>query len=48
MSPVSGSFGTGQLLQTALVSVLILSDGRAFVGAVTPEHLEQVAASTPR
>jgi len=48
MSPVSGSFGTGQLLQTALVSVLILSDGRAFVGAVTPELLEQVAASTPR
>ena len=48
MSPVSGTFGTGQLLQTALVSVLILSDGRAFVGAVTPEHLEQVAASTPR
>jgi outer membrane lipoprotein-sorting protein len=47
-SPVSGSFGTGQLLQTALVSVLILSDGRAFVGAVTPELLEQAAASTPR
>jgi outer membrane lipoprotein-sorting protein len=45
---VTGSFGTGQLLQTSLVSVLLLSDGRAFVGAVTPDLLEQVAASAPR
>jgi len=45
---VSGSFGSGQLLQTSLVSVLLLSDGRLFVGAVTPDLLEQVAASAPR
>jgi outer membrane lipoprotein-sorting protein len=45
---VTGSFGTGQLLQTALVSVLLLADGRLFVGAVTPDLLEQVAASAPR
>ena len=45
---VSGSFGTGQLLQTSLVSVLLLSDGRMFVGAVTADLLQQVAASAPR
>ena len=45
---VTGSFGTGQLLQTSLVSVLLLSDGRMFVGAVTPDLLQQVAASAPR
>jgi len=45
---VTGSFGSGQLLQTSLVSVLLLSDGRVFVGAVTPDLLEQVAASTPK
>jgi len=45
---VTGSFGTGQLLQTSLVSVLLLSDGRMLVGAVTPDLLEQVAASTTK
>jgi outer membrane lipoprotein-sorting protein len=45
---VTGGFGTGQLLQTALVSVLLLPDGRMFVGAVTPDLLEQVASSAPR
>ncbi len=45
---VTGSFGTGQLMQTALVSVLLLPDGRMFVGAVTPDLLEQAAASAPR
>ena len=34
MTPVSGDFGTGQLLKTALVSVLLPDDGRMFVGAV--------------
>jgi len=47
-TPVSGSYGSGRLLETALVTVLLLDDGRMFVGAVTPERLEQVAASTPR
>jgi hypothetical protein len=44
MTPVSGAFGSGQLLRTALVSVLLLDDGRLLVGAVTPATLEQAAA----
>jgi hypothetical protein len=28
--------------------VLLLDDGRVFVGAVTPATLEQVATSSPR
>lgn len=45
---VSGSFGTGRLLETSLVTVLLLDDGRAFVGAVTPALLERVAGSATR
>jgi outer membrane lipoprotein-sorting protein len=45
---VTGTFGSAQLLQTSLVSVLLLPDGRTLVGAVTPERLEQVAAGLPR
>jgi outer membrane lipoprotein-sorting protein len=44
MTPVSGAFGSGHLLRTKLVTVLLLDDGRAFVGAVSPKFLEQVAA----
>jgi outer membrane lipoprotein-sorting protein len=44
--PVSGSYGSGRLLRTALVSVLLLDDGRVLVGAVTPAVLE-AAASDP-
>jgi outer membrane lipoprotein-sorting protein len=44
MTPVSGSFGSGHLLRTKLVSVLLLDDGRAFIGAVSPAFLEQAAA----
>lgn len=47
-TPVSGAFGTGRMLTTSLVSVLILSDGRVLLGAVTPDRLEQVAASTTK
>jgi hypothetical protein len=43
MTPVSGAFGSGQVLRTRLVSVLLLDDGRAYVGAVSPAFLEQVA-----
>jgi len=43
-TPVSGSFGSGRLLRTALVSVLVLDDGHVFVGAVTPQTLEQAAS----
>lgn len=45
---VTGGFGTGRLLQTSLLSVLLLPDGRTFVGAVTPDLLERVAASATR
>lgn len=38
--PVSG----GRLLHTSLVNVLILDDGRIFVGSVPPEQLQAAAA----
>ena len=44
--PVSGSYGSGRLLRTALVSALLLDDGRVLIGAVTPEVLD-AAASEP-
>ena len=44
--PVSGSYGSGRLLRTALVSALLLDDGRVLVGAVTPEVLEAAASDT--
>ena len=37
-----------QLLSTALVNVLVTSDGRVLVGAVTPEVLQQAAAGKLR
>ncbi|WP_375502089.1 outer membrane lipoprotein carrier protein LolA [uncultured Jatrophihabitans sp.] len=37
-----------RLLHTALVNALILPDGRAFVGGVTPALLERMAATHPR
>lgn len=40
---VTGSFGSGRVFQTALVSVLLTDDGRLFVGMVTPETLERAA-----
>ncbi len=43
--PVSGSFGTGRLLSTRLLTVLQTADGRVFVGAVTPDELIRVAGS---
>ncbi|HSN06513.1 MAG TPA: hypothetical protein VLV82_04140 [Candidatus Angelobacter sp.] len=42
---VTGAFGSGQLLRTPLLSVLVLSDGRVLVGAVSPDLLEQVAGT---
>lgn len=44
MTPVHGAYGSGQVLRTKLVSVLLLDDGRMFVGAVKPAILEQAAA----
>jgi outer membrane lipoprotein-sorting protein len=40
-----GTFGTGRLLTTALLSALITDDGRVFVGAVTPQALVRTANS---
>ena len=48
---VSGAWGSGRLLQTSLVSVLITDSGRMFVGAVQPSVLyaaaSQAAADSP-
>lgn len=47
---LTSSVGTSgdRLLHTALVNALILPDGRAFVGAVSPALLERIAATHPR
>jgi hypothetical protein len=42
---VHGAYGSGRVLQTKLVSVLALDDGRVLVGAVAPSVLEEAAAS---
>ena len=41
---VSGSWGSGRLLSSALFSALVTDDGRVLVGAVAPEKLYEVAA----
>lgn len=41
---VSGAYGSGRLLSTRLVSVLLTDDGRVFVGAVSPSALLRAAA----
>ena len=43
-TPVHGAWGSGRLLRTSLVSVLLLSDGRVLVGAVVPSVLYADAA----
>ncbi|MEV4702729.1 sigma-E factor regulatory protein RseB domain-containing protein [Actinoplanes sp. NPDC049316] len=40
---VSGAWGSGRLLQSALFSALLTDDGRVLVGAVAPEKLYEVA-----
>lgn len=45
-SEVSGPYGSGRLLETELVSALLLDDGRLLVGAVEPEVLTDAAAGT--
>jgi len=42
-TPVSGAWGSGRLLRTSLVSVLITDSGRMFVGAVQPSVLYAAA-----
>jgi hypothetical protein len=41
---VSGTWGTGRLLRTSLISALMTSNGRMFVGAVRPSVLYAAAA----
>jgi hypothetical protein len=43
--PVHGSWGSGRLLTTSLLSVLITSNGRVLAGAVTPAVLYSDAAA---
>ena len=43
-STVSGPYGSGRLLETELLSVLLLDDGRLLAGAVEPDVLTEVAA----
>jgi outer membrane lipoprotein-sorting protein len=40
---VSGSWGSGRLIRTSLLSVLVTSTGRVLIGAVTPSVLYQAA-----
>ena len=42
---VSGDWGSGRLLKTALISVLITDDGRLLAGAVKPAALYDAAAN---
>ncbi|MEV5410348.1 DUF2092 domain-containing protein [Thermopolyspora sp. NPDC052614] len=41
--PVSGAWGSGKVIETKLVSILITDDGRVLAGAVTPEALVEAA-----
>src|SRR5579859_1098349 len=43
-TPVSGAWGSGKLLRTSLLSVLITDSGRTFVGAVQPSVLYAAAS----
>ena len=45
-TPVSGAWGSGRLLRTGLVTVLITDGGRMFVGAVQPSVLYAAAAGS--
>ena len=44
-TPVHGAWGTGRLLQTSLVSVLMTDQGSAYVGAVEPSVLYAAASA---
>jgi outer membrane lipoprotein-sorting protein len=45
LTPVSGSWGTGRLLDSTLISVLVTDDGRVLAGAVAPDQLYAAAGS---
>jgi len=44
-TPVHGAWGSGRLLRTSLVSVLITNAGRTYIGAVQPSVLYAAASS---
>jgi len=46
-TPVHGAWGSGQLLRTSLVSVLMTDQGTTFAGAVQPSVLYAAAAAHP-
>jgi outer membrane lipoprotein-sorting protein len=43
-TPVHGAWGSGRLLRTSLVSMLITDNGHVLIGAVTPQVLYNAAA----
>ncbi|WP_238174098.1 LolA family protein [Kribbella kalugense] len=45
---VQGSWGTGKIVTSKMISALITDDGRVFVGLVTPDTLQAAAAKAPR
>lgn len=45
---LQGSWGSGKVLTTRMVSALFTDDGRIIVGLVPPEVLESAAAKAPR
>ena len=45
LTPVSGPWGSGRLLDSKLLSVLVTNDGRVFAGAVDPSALYAAAAT---
>jgi outer membrane lipoprotein-sorting protein len=45
-TPVHGAWGSGQLLRTSLVSVLITDSGTAYIGAVEPAVLYDAAGKS--
>nr|SBO95103.1 hypothetical protein BN4615_P4619 [Nonomuraea gerenzanensis] len=44
-TPVSGTWGSGRLIRTKLVTALLTDDGRLLVGAVTPEAITKAAGT---
>ncbi|MGN9839812.1 LolA family protein [Nonomuraea sp. H19] len=44
-TPVSGTWGSGKLIKTKLVTVLLTDDGRLLAGAVTPEEIIKAAGT---
>jgi outer membrane lipoprotein-sorting protein len=47
-TPVSGSWGSGRLIKTSLISLLITDNGRVLAGAVTPQVLYSAAAQAAK